>query len=245
MITAKKEDRLHEFQLIKLLTGVCDNEVLAQKLFFKGGTCAALAGYLDRFSVDLDFDLSPKANKAKVRGELEKVFKGLDFTIENNNQKTLYFTLKYKSPGIQRNTLKLSVFEEIVESNDYKPIYLAQIERLVNCQVIETMFANKLVTPVDRYQKHKKVAGRDIYDIYYFFFQGYDFKKEIIEERTGLNTSDYLDKLISFIEERVTEDILTRDLNLLLPYEKFKIIRKTLKNDVLMLLKGFGRSGQN
>jgi hypothetical protein len=99
------------------------------------------------------------------------------------------------------------------------------------------MFANKLVAPVDRFKKHEKIAGRDIYDIHYFFSQGYKFNKEIIEERTGIKTEVYIRQLIKFIDEKITENVLTEDLNTLLPYEKFKKIRKTLKQEVLIFLR--------
>jgi len=99
------------------------------------------------------------------------------------------------------------------------------------------MFANKLVSVTDRYNRHKKIAGRDIYDVHYFFSQGYEFKEEIIKERTGLGAKEYIKKLISFVEKNVAEDIINQDLNMLLPLEKFKKIRKTLKQDTLLFLR--------
>jgi len=43
--------------------------------------------------------------------------------------------------------------------------------------------------------------------------------------------------LIAFVEKEVTDDLIAQDLNVLLPYAKFKIIRKTLKQETLMFLK--------
>ena len=57
MLDLRPEDILHKSNLHRLLMEVVDQPVLAQSLAFKGGTCAAMLGYLDRFSVDLDFDL--------------------------------------------------------------------------------------------------------------------------------------------------------------------------------------------
>src|SRR5258708_5444468 len=237
MILIKKEDILHKFQLLKLLTAIVDNQILSQNLYFKGGTCATMAGFLDRFSVDLDFDLKEGGDKSVIRKELETIFKSTDFIIEKNNSKTLFFVLKYESLKAQRNTLKLSVYEDIIKTNDYKIIHLPEIDRLVNCQTIETIFANKLVAPIDRFEKHEKIAGRDIYDIHYFFKSGYKFKEEVIEERTGLKAKEYIDKLIKFIEEKITETILNEDLNTLLPYEKFTKIRNNLKSETLIFLR--------
>lgn len=237
MVPIRQEDILHKFQLLKLLTGVVDNPILSQNIYFKGGTAAAMQGYLDRFSVDLDFDLKEGSDRDKLRSEFESVFGSNDLIIENDNQKTLFYSLKYKSPANSRNTIKLSVYEEIVKANDYKPVFLPEIDRLVKCQTIETMFANKLVAPIDRFQKHEKIAGRDLYDIHFFFSQGYKFKKEIIEERMKTDVESYIKMLIDFIEKKINETMLTQDLSNLLPNDKFQKIRKTLKQEVLIFLK--------
>jgi predicted nucleotidyltransferase component of viral defense system len=237
MKIAGHSDLIHKFELFRLLTAIVDNSVLSQGIYFKGGTFASMAGFLDRFSVDLDFDLKKGENTIHLRNEFKKVFKNLDLKIENKNERTLFFVLKYKSTENQRNTIKLSVFEDTILANDYKPFYLPEIDRLVNCQTVETMFANKLVAPVDRFKKHKKVAGRDIYDIHYFFSQGYKFKEEIIKERTGYDLTTYIKVLINFLEREVTEQTLSEDLSSLLPYEKFKKIRKSLKSETILFLR--------
>lgn len=237
MIVIKPEDVLHKSQLFKLLIGIVDHPKMAVSVFFKGGTCASMLGFLDRFSIDLDFDLKEGADKNILRLEIKGVFKKLNFSIENENDKALLFILKYAAPEGLRNTLKLSISDPAPRTNTYKPVYLPEIDRQVICQTIETMFANKLVAPLDRYQRHEKIAGRDIYDIHYFFSQGYSFRKEIIEERTDLAVKEYLLKLIKFIEEQISETIINEDLNMLLPYERFQKVRKTLKPETLIFLK--------
>lgn len=237
MITIRREDVVHKFQLLRLLTEVVDNPVLSQYLYFKGGTCAAMQGALDRFSVDLDFDLRGGSDDAKLRGGFNLVFEKLGLTVESNNDKTLFFVLKYEAPKNLRNTIKLSVYKDTVSSNVYKPVFLPEIDRLVNCQTIETMFANKMVAPIDRFQKHQKIAGRDLYDIHYFFSQGYEFKNEIIEERMKIDVVSYIRMLIGFIEKEITETIITQDLSTLLPNDKFQKIRRILKPEVLMFLR--------
>lgn len=131
----------------------------------------------------------------------------------------------------------LSVFNEVIKNNDYQKVKITEIDRFMTCQTVESMFANKLVSVMDRYNRHKKIAGRDIYDVKYFFEQGYEFKNEIIKERTGMETKDYIKKLIVFIEKEVTEDLINRDLNMLLAPDTFSKIRKTLKQDTLLFLK--------
>lgn len=238
-----QDNTLHKFQLLRLLTEIVDNPILSQSIYFKGGTCATMLGYLDRFSVDLDFDLKEGSDISKLRTEFYLIFKKLDLTIENSSDKTLFFDLKYKSHANSRNTMnnrntiKLSVYEDIIKANNYEPIFLPEIDRIFNCQTVETMFANKLVAPVDRFQKHKRIAGRDIYDIHYFFSQGYKFKKEIIEERMRTDVQSYIKILIDFVEKEINETILTQDLNTLLSNAEFQKIRKILKSETLIFLR--------
>ncbi len=237
MITIKQEDILHKNWMQKLLIAVIDDPVLSQNVYFKGGTCAAMLGFLDRFSVDLDFDIVDGADQKLLFLRFIKIFEDLDLILANPGGDNLFFKLKYKAPENKRNTLKISVFEEIVKSNIYKKTKIKEIDRLVVCQTIETMFANKLVSITDRFKRHNEIAGRDMYDIYYFFGQGYNYNPKIIEERTGVSEEKYIKKLVKFIENRLTDKIVNEDLNTLLPTEKFTKIRKTLKQDTLLYLR--------
>jgi predicted nucleotidyltransferase component of viral defense system len=237
MILIKQEDILHKAQMLRLLAGIVDNPILSPSLHFKGGTCASMLGFLDRFSVDLDFDLIKGADKRKLDSEFRKLFKKLNLEVVSDKREALFYVVKYKAPKNQRNALKVSATDEVYTSNVYKTVMLPEINRLVSCQTIETMFANKLVAATDRYKKHKKIAGRDIYDVRYFFSKGYKFNPKIIEERTDMKAREYIRYLADFIEKKVTDRVITEDLNTLLPYEKFKEIRKTLKSETLIFLR--------
>jgi hypothetical protein len=103
-------------------------------------------------------------------------------------------------------------------------------------QTIETMFTNKLVAVTDRYNAHKTIAGRDIYDIHYFLVHGYAYHGPVIQERTGLSPQDCLGKLVDFIKEHVTQTIIIEDLNTLLPNKQFQQVRKILLPETLSLL---------
>ena len=69
-----------------------------------------------------------------------------------------------------------------------------------------------------------------------FLTHGFDYKHEIIKERTGKTANVYLKELKKFIKDKITQDVINQDLNFLLPYKQFNSIRKTLKTEVLMLL---------
>lgn len=237
MINPSKIRAYHKAQLYRLLMNLLDDKEIALNIHFKGGTCCVLLGFLDRFSVDLDFDLRKKASKKDLRKRLHSLFKELDLEIKDESENALQFFLRYQAPAKERNTIKLEIIDNPCESNDYKPQYLEDIDRTAICQTIESMFANKLVALTDRFKKRGTVAGRDVYDIHHFFTQGFNYKKEIIKERTGKDAASYLEELRAFIKEKVTQKVVREDLNFLLPYEKFKVIRKTLKTETLMLIK--------
>ena len=81
MLNLRPEDSIHKSYLNRLLIEIIDHPVLSQNLAFKGGSCAAMLGYLDRFSVDLDFDVLKNADETVLRQELHQVFEYLGLTV--------------------------------------------------------------------------------------------------------------------------------------------------------------------
>lgn len=237
MIIVRPEDVYHKVCLLRLLSEIADSSAVAASLYFKGGTCASMLGFLDRFSVDLDFDLKSGVDQDLLRKRLGQIFTKLELEVKTQSQKTLSFLLKYQGPPGQRNTIKINALPVFIKSNRYEPQYLAEIDRILVCQTLETMFANKLVTPLDRFKKYHSIAGRDFYDIHHFFLKGYRYAPAVVEERTGLDLKVFFAKLIRFVEERVTQTIIDEDLNTLLPDRTFQKIKKILKTETLMLLK--------
>lgn len=236
MIIIRPEDVLHKTWLLRLLTQIADNSVLSGSLYFKGGTCASSLGFLDRFSVDLDFDLKPGVSQKWLRKEFHRVFTTLGLTVKSQSQKTLSFLLKYDNPKGRRNTLRLNALPNPIKANKYQPQYLAEIDRIFICQTVETMFANKLVAPIDRFKKYKSIAGRDFYDIHHFFLSGYRYEPAVISERTQMTVPAFLGKLVDFTKRELTETVINEDLNALLPLTTFQKIRPILKRETLMFL---------
>jgi predicted nucleotidyltransferase component of viral defense system len=236
MLNLRPEDIIHKSYLHRLLAEIVDQPILSQALAFKGGTCAAMLGYLDRFSVDLDFDVVGDTDDAVLRNAFHQVFNqlGLVVTLEYDN--VLFFQLRYPSSPGKRNTLKVSASSLKIVANQYKVQHFPEIDRLIKSQTIETMFANKLVAVTDRYTQHKTIAGRDIYDIHHFFIQGHAYHGSIIRERTGLEPKAYFGNLIDFIKTHVTQTVINEDLNSLLPYKKFQQIRKILIPETIAML---------
>jgi predicted nucleotidyltransferase component of viral defense system len=236
MLNLRPEDVIHKSHLHRLLMEIIDQPLMAQTLAFKGGSCAAMLGYLDRFSVDLDFDVLGDADEAALRNAFHQIFDHLGYSVVLEFDKVLFFQLRYPSGQGKRHTLKVSASNIMVKANQYKVQFFPEIDRLMNSQTIETMFANKLVAVTDRYTQHKTIAGRDIYDIHHFFIQGFAYNGAVIRERTGLEPKDYFGELIDFIKKHITQTTINEDLNSLLPNRQFQQVRKILIPETLSML---------
>jgi predicted nucleotidyltransferase component of viral defense system len=224
--------------MYRVLTSIVDTPELAKVLRFKGGTCAAMRGLLNRFSVDLDFDIvAEKKELPKLRTICKSIFRKSGLEIKDQSSNTLQFFLKYPADERQRNSLEIDCLIPPPKANKYELVYLPDIDRMVWCQTIETMVANKLVAPLDRFEKNGSIAGRDIFDIHAFLFQGFSYNSKVIIERRNQNIPDFFESLIDFINKNITMKTINQDLNHLLPIDVFKSIRKNLKTETIMLLK--------
>jgi predicted nucleotidyltransferase component of viral defense system len=232
------KDAKHKAWLYRILSAFYDNAYLASVLYFKGGTCAAMLGLLDRFSVDLDFDLAgEKKDLLEAQKQMENIFRELDLAIKDQSRRVPQYFLRYPAKEGDRNTLKIDVSFPPVKANRYEAKRFAEIDRIITCQTPETMFANKLVALIDRYKQKSAVAGRDVYDIHHFFENGLGYNADVIAERTGQQVDEFFRELIAFIEREITDELIAQDLNALFPYAKFRAIRKTLKRETLMFLR--------
>ena len=237
MLIPRAHDAVHRAQMLRLLSAIADDRILMSMMFFKGGTCATMRDLLDRFSVDLDFDLRSMDDISIARKHLEKIFAKLDLTIKDQSKIIPQYFLRYESAEGGRNTIALDITMPPPKSNEYEVIRFADIDRFLPCQTVSTMVANKLVTPIDRFTKHGAIAGRDFYDIHHFLLQGYSWNAAVIEERTGMPEKQFFRTLHDFIEKRVTQTIIDQDINSLLLPKQFQTIRKILKVETLFLLR--------
>jgi len=237
MLQANRGQALHKSIMLRVLINILNDPFLSKNLYFKGGTCAGMLGYLDRFSVDLDFDISDKINQNNINERLGVLFNDIGLTIKDYSKNVTQYYLKYEAPTDSRNTLKIDAVDVPFKNNKYEKVILPEINRYAICQTKETLFTNKLIALVDRYEKTNSIAGRDLYDIHHFLQKGFDFDEKLIMERRGTDVTTYLNYLVDFIKNTVTQTVIDEDLNFLLEYKKFNSIRKTLKEETVALLK--------
>jgi len=150
MLVPRRADMRHKSNMFKLLSAILKDKTLSSKLYFKGGTCAALRGVLPRFSVDLDFDLLEKSLIPTLRPRIIKLTQNLGFTLKEQSQHALQFFLKYEAHDQERNTLKLEISDLVSPKNEYELVNLEELNLVCQTQTIPTMVANKLVAALGR-----------------------------------------------------------------------------------------------
>lgn len=221
--------------MLKILADISANPKLAINLGFKGGTCCYFIHGLDRFSVDLDFDLLNIAKKEIVLNELDKILsKYGEVKIEGN-----IFCRKVKYND-ESASIKVDISDriDINKLNTYK---LTDIVSGAPMKILvkEDIFAHKLIALVERYNsrtKNKAIANRDLYDINYFFDLGWKYNKEIITLRSGKNCKAYFEELKAVIEKNVDEKNILNSLGTLVDDKKRNWVRKNLKSEVIKKL---------
>jgi predicted nucleotidyltransferase component of viral defense system len=237
MLLPKPEDALHLSWMYTLLTAIADDTYLASTLKFKGGTCAAMQEWLDRFSVDLDFELESAESIPKVQQHLSTIFAKKNLIIDDQSKKVPQYFLKYPNKTGKRNTLRIDITYPCQKENTYEKVRFTDIDRILTCQTQSTMAAQKMLCIQDRFARTGGIAGRDIYDLHHFLFEGFEYATSIIEKSSKKKIKPFIKGLIIFLEKKLTQIIIDQDLNTLLPPEKFQKTRKNLKNEILMLLK--------
>lgn len=219
-------DRQKHEQLLKnILRDLFTTTDLEAKLAFKGGTCLYLFYQLERFSVDLDFNLQAKDFDEKLVTNI------LSKYLTINDQKNKYFTWSWigsYEKGKQRVKVEIS-------KRDYPDKYLNKDFYGITIPTMspDCMFAHKLCAITDR----KNFQNRDVYDAHFMFLKHFDINEEIIKLRTGKSTKEYLTYLIDFIDQKVSANSILEGLGELLSESQKDHIKATLKRDILFDLK--------
>ena len=226
----------HQLIMGRILKDIYSDIEISPLLGFKGGTCAYFFYQLPRFSVDLDFDLletsmiNQKIVFAKIAAILSKYGEVKDQYIKRY---TIFALLSYGSDDhnikVEINVRKL--VENIKEHYELKE-YLG-ISMLIAKK--DYMFASKLAALTLR----PETAMRDVYDIYYFAKNNWDINPEVIFERSGKNTKEYLADCIAFVE-KIKDNQILQGLGELVDSNKEKAwIKNHLRAETVFMLKNY------
>jgi predicted nucleotidyltransferase component of viral defense system len=217
----------HKNILIRILKEIYTNVAIGPFLGFKGGTAAYLFYALDRFSVDLDFDLLDTSKKQVVFEQLKKIVEKYgDIKDSYEKTNTIFLRISYndKSPSIKVE-VNLKNFGSKYEVKPYLGIFM-------KVMVQEDMAAHKMVAMLERIGQ----ANRDIFDTYFFLKNNWSINDQIIEKRTGLSMHQFLKKCIKELESMSDRHILS-GLGELLDIKQKEWVKKNLRTETIFLLK--------
>jgi len=173
----------HKTILFQLLKDIYSDTSISPFLGFKGGTAALMFYNLDRFSIDLDFDLLDEKKEEEVFNKVLEIAKKHGVIRESHIKRyNLFILLSYEDGA--RN-IKIEINRRNFGSNYEMKTYLGVS---ILTMVLEDMFAHKLVAMYERMNK----TSRDIYDVWFFLSNRFPINESIIKIRTKMDFNDFL-----------------------------------------------------
>lgn len=218
---------MHKNLLIQILRDIYSDTSIAPFLGFKGGTAAYLFYDLDRFSVDLDFDLLDDSKEELIFARIEEIAKNYGRLKEVRKKRfNLFFLLSYddKSQNIKIEINRRS-FGSKYDLKNYLGIPMLVMKK-------EDMVAHKLMAMYERMGK----TNRDIYDVCFFMKHNFDINRSIVEERSKVPYRNFIKKCINLLEKINTRNIL-QGMGELLDAKQKTRAKEHLIKDVIFLLK--------
>src|SRR3989344_7814128 len=101
---------LHQNIMVKILSDIYKDKEIAPYLGFKGGTAAYLFYGLERFSVDLDFDLLDEAREKHIFEQVEKILAGYGTGKEAREKRyNLFYLLSYNDKVEGARNIKVEI----------------------------------------------------------------------------------------------------------------------------------------
>ncbi len=217
----------HKLIMTKIIKDIYSDISIGSALGFKGGTALYLFYNLSRFSVDLDFDLLDGSKKEIVFKNITKIVNKYGLLKEKREKYfTLFWLLSYEK-GVDHIKVEISTRSS---GNKYEVKNYLGLSALVMKR--EDMFANKLTALLDR----KRLANRDIFDIWFMLNSHWDFNEDLLKLRTKTEPKKYLQKCLKVIEERKSSSILD-GMGELLDNSTKDWVKKNLIKDTVFLLR--------
>ena len=220
----------HKNILVKILKDIYIDPTISPILGFKGGTAATLFYGLDRFSVDLDFDLLDAEKEDYVFERVRTILEGYGKLKETRKKRfNLFYPLSYDKKDINAQNVKVEINRRQFGSKyDVKSFLGISMQVMIE----EDMAAHKLCAMYERIGK----TNRDIFDVQFFLSHDWPVNKKIVEERMGVPHAEFLKKCIETMEKFDDGNILSGMGELLTEKQKTWVKAK-LKSEALFSLR--------
>lgn len=216
----------HQLVMTKIIKEIYSDISIGSVLGFKGGTALKFFYDLPRFSVDLDFDLIDDSKKDLVFKKITKIAKKFGDLQENRDKYfTLFWLLSYQK-GL--NHLKIEISKRNAGNSFEAKNYLG-LPALVMKPA--DMFANKLAAFLGR----KRLANRDIFDIWFMLDKHWDLNEELLQQRVGMAPEKYLRRCLKFLKTKPPVYILEGLGELLDNRMKIWVKNKLLEETIFLL----------
>ncbi len=220
----------HKNILIKILKDIYSNAAIGPILGFKGGTAAYLFYNLDRFSVDLDFDLLDVNKEEIVFEEISRILRNYgQIKTADKKRYSLLYILAYNEKEPEAQNVKIEVNRRNFGSQYAIKSYLGIPMKVMTPG---DMAANKLVAFYERIGK----TNRDIYDTWFFFSNNWPINRELVERRTNMTFHEFLEKSLELLQEMDNKSILSGMGELLSDKQKTWVKNK-LKDELVFQIR--------
>jgi predicted nucleotidyltransferase component of viral defense system len=219
----------HKNILVKILKDIYTDPTISTILGFKGGTAATLFYNLDRFSVDLDFDLFDAEKEDYVFERVKAILENYGKLKQARKKRfNLFYILSYDDKDINAQNVKVEINRrEFGSKYDVKSFLGISMQIMVK----EDMIAHKLCAMYERIGK----TNRDIFDVQFFLSHEWPVNKKIVENRMGMSYKEFLEKTFDLMKKFDDKDILAGMGELLTEKQK-AWVKSKLKSETLFSL---------
>jgi predicted nucleotidyltransferase component of viral defense system len=221
----------HKVMMSQILKDIYSDLELANYLGFKGGTAMFLFHGLNRFSVDLDFNLLNIEKEDIVYEKVRKIV--LKYGKIVDEAKKFFGPIIVLSYEKGERNLKIEI------SNRQSECHYEMLDFMgITMQVMTEpdMFANKLCALLDR----AALTNRDIFDCWFFLQNHTPINRAIVEKRMKKPFSEYIRDCINEIEKMSPNGLLAGIGEFVSPAQK-SFIKNKLKDEILILLRFYQR----
>ena len=169
----------HKNILIRILKDIFTDPNVGPFLGFKGGTAAFLFYDLNRFSVDLDFDLLDATKEDQVFNRVKEILESYGTLKEAEMKRfNLFYLLSYEEKVAGAQNVKVEINRRDFGSKYGVKSYIGIPMKVM---IKEDMVAHKLCAMYERIGK----TNRDIFDVYFFLKDNWPVNKQIVEKKSG------------------------------------------------------------